>query len=885
MEKNDLLKKLKIQKELEADLHDGSYELMREVVAAYAKLDEYIGCTYKDLDAIYSMAIGTWAFDAEDKKDRIMESCLDEYEKERLCQVIDNVWDKACEAKYQFRESGKATIGMFGTGFRTFSRNAQDSEVQRFIELLVDINMMDNDEEMFSRAEVVLNNGIKGVQAAAASEILHCLKPYDFPIINGRNALIELYEDLGLELKNPTKLYTYIENARKIRDLRNSEFAFKNYRIMDIVATKIYENFWPSLDEYDPGISKEQFVELLRNSNIGTQSRLDVIYLIYKEGGQCTCKRLSEKYGRTADFYNTNAINLARSIHEFTKCPVSEREDGGIRYWAILFFGRDADKEDSGKYLWKMREPLRKAVEQLDEEGFFKTDYLEKNTMSFDLNTILYGPPGTGKTYNTVYYAVSICRPDLDVGGMGYQEVLTIFNELMEKGRIAFTTFHQSYGYEEFIEGYKPQAAQDEDSTDVIYDVTPGVFKKFCERAVASGAEAESLGLNKNPVIWKVSLGHTYDNDIRTECMENDHIRIGWDEYGEDITDDMEYEHGGKTVLNAFINKMKIGDIIFSCYTASTIDAIGVVTGEYEYHYEYSDHKRLRKVKWVVKGINENIVDINNGSNMVESTVYRMKVSLNDAVSLISQNTGDGKSVEEASKDNFVFIIDEINRGNISKIFGELITLIEDTKRAGAGEAIELELPYSHQKFSVPSNVYILGTMNTADRSIALMDTALRRRFSFVEMMPNPQVLVEQGIEYITEEDKELDVVRMLEVINKRIEVLYDREHTIGHAFFIPLRKDHSRTKLSEIFKKSIIPLLQEYFYEDYSKIQLVLGDNDKSDDKYKFVIKNNEKMGDIFKGKIDIDLNDDSKFSINEDAFNHIESYIEIYCKRYYKS
>lgn len=222
----------------------------------------------------------------------------------------------------------------------------------------------------------------------------------------------------------------------------------------------------------------------------------------------------------------------------------------------------------------------------------------------------------------------------------------------------------------------------------------------------------------------------------------------------------------------------------------------------------------------------------------------------------------------------YVFIIDEINRGNISKIFGELITLIEDTKRAGMDEAASATLPYSSVTFSVPSNVYILGTMNTADRSIALMDTALRRRFQFIEMMPDADVLRNIGADKVGD----LDVAHMLEKINERITFLYDREHTIGHAFFTKLAKNPSVNVLASIFEKSVIPLLQEYFYEDYQKIQLVLGDNGKTDDRHKFILDQEVKVKNIFKGSVDdaIDL-PEKKYSINRNAFLNINSYKEI--------
>ena len=492
------------------------------------------------------------------------------------------------------------------------------------------------------------------------------------------------------------------------------------------------------------------------------------------------------------------------------------------------------------------------------------------------MNTILYGPPGTGKTYHTAIYAVAIIEKKklADVASEDYDGVLARYNEYKKNGRIAFTTFHQSYGYEEFIEGIKPVVTSDEDGdgkSDIQYAVTSGIFKSFCEKTVRNKniSQVADYGLNESPNIWKISLEGTGDNPTRTECLNHDHIRIGWDAYGKDITDETDFSSdGGKKPINAFINRMRIGDIVLSCYSATTIDAIGVITGDYEWHDEYQHYKRLRNVKWIVKNIKENIMDITDGTTMTLSSVYRFaNITLDDVLKIVEKYASE-ETVSEISKDNYVFIIDEINRGNISKIFGELITLIEPSKRIGAGEEMTAVLPYSAKPFGVPNNVYIIGTMNTADRSIATIDTALRRRFYFKEMLPNPNVLEDIYVDDVC-------ISEMLDLINKRIEVLFDREHTIGHAYFMPLKANPTLETLARIFENNIIPLLQEYFYEDYEKIRLVLGDNHKTEEAQFIVAKVNDYAA-LF-GNVDIGLDDGYSYVINKQAFDNIEAYRSI--------
>ena len=498
----------------------------------------------------------------------------------------------------------------------------------------------------------------------------------------------------------------------------------------------------------------------------------------------------------------------------------------------------------------------------------------QHNTQNTDIakNTILYGPPGTGKTYNTVMYAVAIIENKKleEIKKENYTEVIDRYNKYKEDGLIEFTTFHQSYGYEEFIEGIKPVIHSDEeDETDIQYEVVPGLFKKFCDIAGKPILRKEKcdIGINESPTIWKISLEGSGENSTRTECMKNEHIRIGYDEYGREITN-LFKGAAGRHILNYFINNMSIGDIVMSCYDCNTVDAIGVVTGEYEWHDEYAQYKRLRKVNWIVKGIKENIIKINNGSRLSNPTVYKLRMDLSDVMEIIEKYSKNTIEVEEKKK-NHVFIIDEINRGNISKIFGELITLIEPTKRIGQTEGQKVRLPYSQKLFGVPNNVYLIGTMNTADRSIATIDTALRRRFNFKEMLPDAEVL--DGI-YV----EDVSIKDIFIKMNKRITVLFDREHTLGHAYFLPLKGAPTIETLANIFENSIIPLLQEYFYEDYEKIRMVLGDNQKDSKDKQFITIEENDYNDLF-GDTDYDFDEMSTYKINSFALTNIEAYRSI--------
>jgi len=623
------------------------------------------------------------------------------------------------------------------------------------------------------------------------------------------------------------------------------------------------EEYWPSQADYDPEIRVEQWKGLLTDSAVCTAGNLEILQQIRLLGGEATCKQLSAQFGNSSAHYNGSMVQLARRVQEKTGCPLVQNENNDQKWWPILFIGRSALQGQPGTYSWKLRDELAEALELLPQKEV-------KRPMSFAKNTILYGPPGTGKTYQTVNYAVAIIEGKTlrEVQAENHEKVLERYRQYRKDGHIEFTTFHQSFGYEDFIEGIRPVFPEDEEekSSDISYEISNGIFKKFCITAQPPAVDPRQnpYGFSESPTIWKVSLASTGDNAVRTYCMEHGCIRIGWDEYGEDITDETDYQAGGKAVLNTFLSRMQLGDIVLSCYTAHSIDAIGVVTGEPEWCPKFDHYKRLRKVKWLVKGKNIGIEDFRLEKSLTLSTVYRLNTTVENVIEVLGKNGFSRAAPARGTKEPYVFIIDEINRGNISKIFGELITLIEPSKRLGQSEELQAKLPYSHKPFGIPDNVYLLGTMNTADRSIALLDTALRRRFSFVEMMPDSGVL--DGIEV-----EGISISALLKTLNRRIEVLFDREHTLGHAYFTPLRQSPSIQTLGGIFRDRVIPLLQEYFYDDYEKIRLVLGE-EKRPEAHRFFEMDDADPQELFGAEPEFEVS--PVYRVNPDAFFDAEIY-----------
>ncbi|EJO1483339.1 TPA: AAA family ATPase [Campylobacter jejuni] len=396
------------------------------------------------------------------------------------------------------------------------------------------------------------------------------------------------------------------------------------------------------------------------------------------------------------------------------------------------------------------------------------------------LNQILYGPPGTGKTYHTIDRALEIILKEEKIQIPSEDDRINrkkLFDEYVKNGQIVFTTFHQSYGYEEFVEGIKPRIDSEENSKEIKYEIKDGIFKELCEKALENRDSIK----NFNFYIDKLKEKAKIDDNNPEKYFELPNTKYS-----------IQYRNG-KTFRIKFDDMSK---------------------NHKDYPVSIDNIEKLYKTS--------NIDEIYN-SAYVRAILNYLKL----------QGLEDYKEKDEKTNLPYIIIIDEINRGNVSKIFGELITLIEPSKRIGEKEELKVILPYSKKEFGVPKNVYIIGTMNTADRSITSLDTALRRRFEFIEMMPD--------VSKLSMDCEGINLQELLKAINTRIEYLLDREKTIGHAFFIGVE---NLEDLKSIFQNKIIPLLQEYFYNDYALINAVLNNNgmifeDKKDDKYLQKIKN----------------------------------------------
>ncbi|WP_111709117.1 EVE domain-containing protein [Lutibacter citreus] len=694
--------------------------------------------------------------------------------------------------------------------------------------------------------------------------------------------MFDVYPDAFFPINGPTKPYLkeifgidpnfntyseYQEILESIRQITSKPFYEISYDAWKWNNTRDKTNYWifqgnPTIYNITNALKAghlKSWKITAHKSNI----KIDDKVIIWQTGEDAGCYALAEVTSKVDKFEEEDFELL------YYKLPQNSKSSERVKLKITNYF---ADSPILWKDLKNMPEFTNfKAGNQgtnfrATQEEFEAILNFKKNTNTMEkesnlvLNKILFGPPGTGKTYHTINEAIKIADPDFYELNKNNRDklkerfkLLLLNSDNEGNGQIAFTTFHQSFSYEDFVEGIKPTEPKEGDEY-LKYEIQEGVFKKICRMASDS---LKAVDVNSDTLIsiseeefnqsnfYKMSLGNSQqddDQDIFDYCAQNNCISIG---FGNNLDfsglDEKDLKTFGKDnnleafpiqAMNLFKNYLKNGNFVVISHGNNYVRAIGRVIGDYEYRDESPfpnnpTFNHFRKVEWIFNDKEIASKDIYH-KNLSQQTIYKLLKTEIKKEFFVKEKKIDTLRLPKNPK-NYVIVIDEINRGNVSSIFGELITLIEKDKRAGGDEELSVILPYSKKEFKVPQNVFIIGTMNTADRSIEALDTALRRRFSFKEMPPKASLILNDS-KLQNGKIGTIDVVEILETINNRIEKLIDKDHKIGHSYFLAIE---TKEDLINVFENEIIPLLEEYFFGDLGKIGLILGNS--------FITKNNK--------------------------------------------
>lgn len=801
--------------ELIPNTYDASYELVTEVVKSYAKMQDLSECDYNDLDLIYLSTVGTWKHSVEKKIDSVNKSNLPQIEKERLIAYITNLWERVQAREFSHcEEESKITFGMFGTGFYTTKTKTDSFNAQKLIQMCIDLLAVDNDEKAFEIVEKNIVSGFKGLAAGGISVILHCLKPFLFPILNSNQGKKNIFEKLGIKLSKTYSETTYIENSRKIKEYRDSNFNWKNYRIFDKENFESLQGDSQMEKQYwliAPGENAKKWDEYSKNGEIGIGweelgniEKYDSDYESFQNDYIKTYKSENDNYKGSSpkqiwDFYKNISIgdiifarNGVRQIIGMGKV-ISDYiyDDSRDEYKQI----RKVEWEKIGEWKYpgqssrdtvhRLKPEQAKEILKIMNSQMAQEDTLVKkyaNLLKNTKNLILTGAPGTGKTYLAKQIAKELgCKDD----------------------NIGFVQFHPSYDYTDFVEGLRPT---DKDGNgNVGFERRDGVFKEFCERAL------------KNLVDSRKSV------------------------------DVLQHERTINEIVEDFLNDAVEKKTQFETQTKNPFSVESFT--DRKVFVSIPQNEKVKTLPIPIDDILElisNDVQLNIGKDVSEYFNRKWRTQQDSYIYVltkqIQKNVKENKNnetvtMEKIQAKNFVFIIDEINRGEVAKIFGELFYSVDPGYRVTSDDlnAIKngnrtittIKTQYANletegnefdkvlQKkekdfghFFIPENVYIIGTMNDIDRSVESMDFAFRRRFTWAEVKAeDTQYMLEAELDAVLADEAK----RRMENLNSAISEIngLNEAYHIGASYFLKLKNyDGDFESLWEYHIKGI---LQEY--------------------------------------------------------------------------
>lgn len=615
-------------------------------------------------------------------------------------------------------------------------------------------------------------------------------------------SFIKFYDEICDELKLDTELVNLLKSQLTDTcypdpDLKTLTidvgFYISRYYSQKGKETSAQEGEWfPS--EYEPGLSVDDWVRLLSDKNVFTEGSLEIMRRMKDYGGQATCTQLSVKYGETKNFYNSGSVALARRVVEKAGCPVMERDNENSRWWTVLYVGKVAGKDEEGSYVWKLRDELSDALDKVDlsqiqlyavsEEGEDEHHYwwLNANPKIWSFSGIAVGDVQSYTLYNENGNKRRIFQNFLDakVGDMviGYES-----NPVKQIVAIA-----------------KISAEQDGKKLD--FEKVEGLTSPIDYQTLKAYPELEKMEYFVNPQgsLFKLTKGE-YDfimdiirdeNPISTEKAIDAYTK-------DDFLDEVYMSEGRYNSLVAVLRNKK--NIILQ-----GAPGVGKTFAAKRLAYSMMGEKDESRIEFVQFHQNYSYEDFMMGYKPVENG-FELKYGI---FYRFCQ-----KAANQPDKDYF-FIIDEINRGNMSKIFGELLMLIEKDYRG-----VKATLAYNGLPFSVPANLYIIGMMNTADRSLAMIDYALRRRFSFFNM--EPAFDSDGFIQYQNSLNNETfnELIEKVKELNKEIasDKSLGKGFCIGHSYFCG-HDTCSDEWLRSVVDFDILPMLSEYWFDDTAKLQ-----------------------------------------------------------------